>query len=153
MFDRPYFQEDWNPLDIEKCVRRFYRSWDSARYRDCLSRFGIASGKKVKSLSRGMTQKLTLAVHLSHDARMLLLDEPASDLERIADCIVYISHGAASCCGDKEELKSSCCVVQGGRLPEEKKAYLTLLKRSVIVKGRYARSLVLCAGGILLGAV
>lgn len=163
LFDRPYFQEDWNPLDIEKCVRRFYRSWDSARYRDYLSRFGIASGKKVKSLSRGMKQKLALAVHLSHDARMLLLDEPTggldpaardemldilreymipenrtilfsthitSDLERIADCIVYISNGAVSYCGDKDELTSSYCVVRGGRLPEEKRAFAIGLRRS-----------------------
>lgn len=163
LFDKPYFQEDWSPLDIEKCVRRFYRSWDSARYRDYLSRFGIASGKKVKSLSRGMKQKLALAVHLSHDARMLLLDEPTggldpaardemldilreymipenrtilfsthitSDLERIADCIVYISNGAVSYRGDKEALTSSYCVVRGGRLPEEKRAYAIGLRVS-----------------------
>lgn len=163
LFDKPYFQEDWNPLDIEKCVRRFYRSWDSVRYRDYLSRFGIASGKKVKNLSRGMNQKLALAVHLSHDARMLLLDEPTggldpaardemldilreymvpenrtilfsthitSDLERIADCIVYISNGAVSYSGDKESLTSSYCVVRGGHLPEEKRAYAIGLRLS-----------------------
>ncbi len=130
-----------------------------------MSRFGIASGKKTKRLSRGMKQKLALAVHLSHNARMLLMDEPAGgldpaardemleilreylipekrtvlfsthitgDLERIADCIVYISNGAVSYCGDKEELTSSYCVVRGERLPEEKSAYAIGLRRSAV---------------------
>ena len=165
LFEQPYFQEDWTPLDIEKIIRPFYRSWDSGQYRSYLSRFGIASGKKTKRLSRGMKQKLALAVHLSHNARMLLMDEPAGgldpaardemleilreylipekrtvlfsthitgDLERIADCIVYISNGAVSYCGDKEELTSSYCVVRGERLPEEKSAYAIGLRRSAV---------------------
>ena len=54
------------------------------------------------------------------------------DLERIADCIVYISNGAVSYCGDKEELTSSYCVVRGERLPEEKSAYAIGLRRSAV---------------------
>lgn len=53
LFDQPYFQEDWTPADIEKNVRLFYRSWDSPRYRNYLSRFGIDSGKKVKKTVPG----------------------------------------------------------------------------------------------------
>lgn len=163
LFDQPYFQEDWTPADIEKSLRPFYPSWDSARYRDCLSRFGLDPKKKFKALSRGMKQKLAMAVHLSHHTRVLLLDEPTggldpaardelldifreylipenrtilfsthitSDLERIADKIVYIHSGTISYQGDKDELTSSYCVVRGGKLPEEKQKYAIGLRRT-----------------------
>ena len=156
MFDRPYFQEDWTPLDIEKGLSPFYRDWDSNEYRKYLSRFELDPHKKFKDFSRGMGMKLSLAVNLSHKAELLLLDEPTggldpvareeildimreyllddkrtilfsthitSDLERIADMIVYISNGAIVYCGDKDELVSRHCVVRGGKLPEEKRKF------------------------------
>jgi len=156
MFDQPYFQEDWTPLDVEKGIRPFYRSWDSGEYRGYLSRFELDPKKKFKDFSRGMKMKLAMAVHLSHNAKLLLLDEPTggldpvardelldimreymvkdertvlfsthitSDLERIADLIVYISNGEVSFCGEKDELKSGYCVVRGGKLPDDKRKY------------------------------
>lgn len=153
LFDQPYYQEEWTPLDMERSLSPFYPGWDSGRYRDYLSRFGLDPRKKFKSLSRGMKQKLGLAFHLSRDTRLLLLDEPTggldpaardelldilreylipehrtilfsthitSDLERFADCIVYISGGAVSYSGDKEELVSRYCMVRGNVLPQEK---------------------------------
>ncbi len=155
LFDQPYYQEEWTPLDIERSLSPFYPGWDAALYKSCLSRFGLDPRKKFKSFSRGMKQKLGLAVHLSRNTRLLLLDEPAggldpaardelldilreylvpesrtilfsthitSDLERLADCIVYISGGAISYAGDKEELVSRYCVVRGDVLPEGKKS-------------------------------
>lgn len=153
LFDQPYFQEVWTPLHIEKSLRPFYPSWDSAKYRDCLKRFGLNPAKKFKNLSRGMKQKLAMAVHFSHHTKLLLLDEPTggldpaardelldifreyllpedrtilfsthitSDLERIADKIVYIHDGEIAYEGDKDALTSSYCIVRGNRLPAEK---------------------------------
>lgn len=154
LFDQPFFQEDWTPRDIEKNLRPFYKSWDSGRYHSFLARFGLDPRQKFKKLSRGMKMKLGLAVCLSHETRLLLLDEPTggldpaardevldllreymvpenrtilfsthitSDLERIADQIVYISHGSISYCGSREELTSTYCMVRGYRLPEAKR--------------------------------
>lgn len=84
LFEQPYFQEDWTPGDIEKALRPFYRSWDGARYRDCLGRFGLDRKKKFKNMSRGMKQKLAMAVHLSRQTRILLLDEPTGGLDPAA---------------------------------------------------------------------
>jgi ABC-2 type transport system ATP-binding protein len=39
MFDQPYFQEDWTPLDIEKGIKTFYARWDGSEFRKYLSRF------------------------------------------------------------------------------------------------------------------
>lgn len=163
LFDQPYYQEEWTPLDMEKSLAPFYSGWDSVRYRDYLSRFGLDPRKRFKSFSRGMKQKLAFAFHLSRNTRLLLLDEPTggldpaardelldilreymvpedrtvlfsthitSDLERLADCIVYISGGAISYAGDKEELVSRYCVVRGNALPREKEACAMGLRQS-----------------------
>jgi ABC-2 type transport system ATP-binding protein len=54
-----------------------------------------------------------------------------SDLERIADMIVYIRHGVVTFCGEKEELTGGYCVVRGGRLPEDRrKAMIGLREHS-----------------------
>ena len=154
MFDQPYFQEDWTALDIEKGIRPFFSSWNSEEYHKYLSRFELDTHKKFKDFSRGMKMKLAMAVHLSHEAKLLLLDEPTggldpvardeildimreyllkddrtilfsthitSDLERIADQIVYISNGSVSFCGEKDDLLNRYCVVRGGHLPQSKR--------------------------------
>lgn len=156
VFDQPYFQESWTPLDIERSIKPFYPNWDDGEYQKYLSRFELDSKKKYKDFSRGMKMKLAMAVHLSHNARLLLLDEPTSgldpasrdelidimreylvsegrtilfsthitsDLEHIADLIVYISQGSLLFCGEKDELTVSYCMVRGGRLPEEKRKF------------------------------
>ena len=53
-----------------------------------------------------------------------------SDLERLADCMVYISDGAISYSGDTEELVSRYCMVRGNVLPEDKKASAIGLRQS-----------------------
>jgi len=156
MFDQPYFQDEWTPLDIEKGIKPFYRKWDGELFRKYLAQFELDPKKKFSNFSRGMKMKLSFAVHLSHDAKLLLLDEPTSgldpvardevldimrehlvkdertilfsthitsDLERIADMIVYISGGIVSFSGEKDELLSRHCIVRGGILPEEKRKY------------------------------
>lgn len=163
LFDQPYFQEDWTPMDIEKVLRLFYPGWNGMRYREHLSRFELDSEKKFKNMSRGMKQKLAMAVHLSHPTKILLLDEPTggldpatrdelldifreyllsedrtilfsthitSDLERIADKIVYIHNGEIIYQGDKDDLTSSFCIVRGAELPPEKQSHALGLRQT-----------------------
>ncbi len=49
LFDQPYYQEEWTPLDIERNLSPFYSGWDSRRYREYLSRFGLDPRKKFKA--------------------------------------------------------------------------------------------------------
>jgi len=163
MFDQPYYQESWTPLDIERGLRPFYPNWNSEQYRSYLKLFGLGEKKKFKTFSRGMKMKLAMAVHLSHDAKLLLLDEPTngldpvardemldlmreylidgkrtiffsthitSDLERIADRMVYISNGTIQYSGDKDELTSRYCMVRGAALPPEKHSHAIGLREN-----------------------
>ncbi|MBE6753505.1 MAG: ABC transporter ATP-binding protein [Ruminococcaceae bacterium] len=69
---------------ITDVYRRFYEQWDDAEYRRCLERFELDESKTVEQLSSGMRVKYSLALALSHGARLLILDEPTSGLDPIS---------------------------------------------------------------------
>ena len=70
---------------ITNVTRTFYDRWDEDKYRHYLQLFALDEAKKVSQLSSGMRVKYMLALALSHDARLLILDEPSSALDPIAE--------------------------------------------------------------------
>lgn len=70
--------------DIARVTRRFYEVWDETQYRALLQRFQLDEKKRVRELSQGMKVKFSLALALSHNAKMLLLDEPTSGLDPVS---------------------------------------------------------------------
>ncbi len=71
------------PRQVGKVMAGIYRNWNSAAYRDYLKRFSLPEGKKFKDFSRGMKMKLGIAVALSHNAKLLILDEATSGLDPV----------------------------------------------------------------------
>lgn len=69
---------------IGKVVRRFYENWDDRAYLGYLERFGLDQSKRVDQLSQGMKVKFSLALALSHQAKLLILDEPTSGLDPVS---------------------------------------------------------------------
>lgn len=70
--------------NITNVVRRFYTQWDEDAYASYMRRFKIDDSKKVSELSGGMRVKYSLALALSHHAKLLILDEPTSGLDPVA---------------------------------------------------------------------
>ena len=70
--------------DIARVTRRFYEAWDETQYRVLLQRFQLDEKKRVRELSQGMKVKFSLALALSHNAKLLLLDEPTSGLDPVS---------------------------------------------------------------------
>ena len=70
--------------NITDVVRRFYTQWDEDTYTAYMQRFKIDESKKVAELSGGMRVKYSLALALSHRAKLLILDEPTSGLDPVA---------------------------------------------------------------------
>ncbi|BDR54746.1 ABC transporter ATP-binding protein [Bombiscardovia apis] len=84
VFDTSYFVDLWTVERCGKAMAPLYPAWNQTTFQAYLDRFGLGAKKKVKELSRGMQMKLMLAVALSHDARLLILDEPTAGLDILA---------------------------------------------------------------------
>lgn len=102
IFDTYCLCEDWNIADTEKALSPFFKKWDSKKYRQLITDFTLPEKLPVKRYSRGMQMKLMLACALSHDAKLLILDEPTTGLDPTArDELLtiladYISDGTKS---------------------------------------------------------
>lgn len=69
---------------IANVTRRFYKNWDDSAFEKYIKRFDLDKSKRVKELSAGMKVKFSLALALSHNARLLILDEPTSGLDPVS---------------------------------------------------------------------
>ena len=70
--------------EITAVTKRFYTNWDQVQYEKLLELFEIDPSKRVKQLSSGMKIKYSIALALSHHAKLLILDEPTSGLDPVS---------------------------------------------------------------------
>ncbi len=83
VMDETSFPENLSAKDVQSVMKNVYRTWNRTTYQAYLKRFGLPETKPVKDYSRGMKMKLSIAVALSHDAKLLILDEATSGLDPI----------------------------------------------------------------------
>ncbi|WP_253695014.1 MULTISPECIES: ABC transporter ATP-binding protein [unclassified Treponema] len=83
VYDEPCFYEQLKIRDMTKIIASFYGSWDWEVYKNYLSQFKLDENQKIMQLSKGMKTKYSLAVALSHHARLIIMDEPSSGLDPI----------------------------------------------------------------------
>ena len=81
IYDEPPFYHDISLRDSARAVALFYPAWSDRRFAELSDRFGLPLQKRFKKLSHGMKMKFALAVALSHDADLLLMDEPTAGLD------------------------------------------------------------------------
>lgn len=141
VFDECNFH-DWFTINhIAKFMSKIYKDWDDEYFNKLIKEFGMADkrGSKdiLKTFSRGMKMKLSLAVALAHHPKVLILDEATSgldpvvrdeildmflefiqnedcsilfsshitsDIEKIADYVVFIHNGKIVMNSEKDKL-------------------------------------------------
>lgn len=83
VMDECCFPEMLNGNDVNRIMKGCYSTWDEEKYFGLLKQFDISVSKAIKDYSRGMTMKLSIAVSLSHDSHLLILDEATSGLDPV----------------------------------------------------------------------
>lgn len=147
VFDASNFSEELTPEKLDKVLKDIYTSWDQDLFRQLLDRLEIPFSRKIKTFSKGMKMKLSLAAALSHHPKLLILDEATSgldpvmrddildmflefvqeedhailvsshitsDLEKVADYIVFIHKGKIIFSKPKDELLEDYGIIKCG---------------------------------------
>lgn len=70
--------------DIIPVLDNLYDSFDKAFFTEQLQKFNLPKDKKITTFSTGMKAKLKVLVAISHNAKLLILDEPTAGLDVIA---------------------------------------------------------------------
>ena len=83
VLDEAYYPEVLNADDVGRIMANTYRNWEPDTYEVYLQRFGLPRNKAFKDFSRGMKMKLAIAAALSHEPRLLVLDEATGGLDPI----------------------------------------------------------------------
>lgn len=146
VFDDCHFHTGMDGRQLNHLMSQLFTRWDERRFTDLMTSFSIPMDKKVKEYSRGMRMKVQVAVALSHEPKLLILDEatagmdPAardefleligrfiadedrsviisshitSDLERIADYIVFIHEGRIIMNAPKDDILENYGIAKG----------------------------------------
>lgn len=83
VLDEVGIPECMTPKQVGIVMADVFTRWDAKTYEGLLERFSLPENKKFREFSRGMKMKLGLAVALSHQAKLLILDEATSGLDPV----------------------------------------------------------------------
>ncbi len=83
VYDGNVFYEGLNLKDIKRIVGPAYKRWDDTLFYQYVEQFELPLNKAIKTFSKGMQMKASLAIALSHHAELIIMDEPTAGLDPI----------------------------------------------------------------------
>ena len=163
--DDGYFYNDLSMKDMKSIIAPAYSKWSDDDYQSYMRKFGLDPKQKISTLSSGMKLKFALVLALSHQAELLIMDEPTrgldpfvrsdflemirdymknggkgvlfsthitSDLDKIADMLIFIDEGTIIFQQNKDDLLDNYRIVKGNTalLNDQNKKFIKNLKVS-----------------------
>lgn len=83
IFDMLPFNDDLSARQLTKIMGGIWKEWDAERFENYLDRFQLPYKKKFGQFSKGMKMKLQIAAGLSHNAKLLIMDEATTGLDPV----------------------------------------------------------------------
>lgn len=83
IIDETNFPEHFRISQVGVILKNLYKNWSPKLFNEYLIKYGLDKKKKIKELSKGMKAKLNIAIALSHNAKVLVLDEPTNGLDPV----------------------------------------------------------------------
>ncbi|SDC62708.1 ABC-2 type transport system ATP-binding protein [Bacillus wiedmannii] len=148
---------------LNKVFEKMFESWERENFYRLVHSFSLPTNEKVGRFSRGMSMKLSIVVALSHNAKLLILDEatggldPSSREEVLEELKSFVSKSnggillSSHIMSDVEKIASHLIVIKDGEilLNEEKdkvldnyaivdvnEEQLTLINKDIVVVQR-----------------
>ncbi|WP_100329956.1 ABC transporter ATP-binding protein [Bacillus xiapuensis] len=83
VYDGNVFYESLSLKDIRKIIAPAYRNWSDKQFYDYIKKFELPLNKAIKTFSKGMLMKASLSMALSHEAELIMMDEPTAGLDPV----------------------------------------------------------------------
>lgn len=83
VFDELPFHDQLTAKQVNVILRDVYKEWDSTVFKSYLDRLNLPEKKKIGQFSKGMKMKLQIAAALSHNAKLLVMDEATTGLDPV----------------------------------------------------------------------
>ncbi|CEJ73946.1 ABC transporter ATP-binding protein [[Clostridium] sordellii] len=146
--ETPGYMQDSKLKAIKKGISCFYKNWNENIYKRYIKQFKLDENKKYKEFSKGEQKKFELVMELSHNPKLIIMDEPTanldplvrnefldilqehiekedatvfysthitSDLDKVADYLVFIFEGKVILYGDKESILENHKIIRGNK--------------------------------------
>ncbi|MFJ7744737.1 ABC transporter ATP-binding protein [Peribacillus sp. NPDC097295] len=84
VYDENIFYGHLTLKEMKNIIKPAYDNWDDAVFEQYVDYFELPLKKKVKTFSKGMKMKASLAIAFSHHAELIIMDEPTSGLDPIS---------------------------------------------------------------------
>lgn len=146
--DNPHYLEKHSLQKNAELVKPFFPNWSDEKFDEYMKFFELDKDKNFNELSKGMRIKFAIVMALSHNPKLLILDEPTagidpifrreildilydfvsdnekavifsthitSDLDKIADYIIFIDDGKIVMNDVKDDILSQYFVARGNK--------------------------------------
>lgn len=125
--ERPTLYEWMTVSEIGWFTAGFYGSGFQKHYLELVTGYKLPLKQKIKSLSKGMRAKVSLALALAHEPELLILDEPTSGLDTLVrreflEGMVDIAAAGRTVLlsshqiGEVERVADIVAIIRGGKL-------------------------------------
>ena len=75
--------DNYTVKQVENIMKDVYKQWNHEVYDYYIQKFSLPLNKMIKDFSRGMKMKMAITIALSHQPKLLILDEATSGLDPI----------------------------------------------------------------------
>lgn len=80
-FDNNRLSKELNIKQLNIVFKNLYSTWNTSSFFNLIDKFNLPKKQIIKNFSRGMLMKLSIAVAMSHDTKLLILDESTSGID------------------------------------------------------------------------
>ncbi|QIW19945.1 ABC transporter ATP-binding protein [Bacillus thuringiensis] len=146
VYDGNIFFEGLNLKDIKRIVAPAYKYWEDTLFYQYIEQFELPLNKAIKTFSKGMQMKASLAIALSHHAELIIMDEPTAGLDPIfrrellvllqelmldGNCTIFFSTNITT---DLERIADYIALIKRGKLVFNKSIH-DVAENYMLVKG------------------